>query len=237
MPFHNIFSKKQEKKIKVKSAKIIVDIHEKNSLVLANLIELGAETEIKSLEIGDYIVGNVIIERKTMQDFISSMLSRRLSEQLKNIAQYENRLLIIEGERLHERKISQLITNGVASKNHKDISINPNAIKGMILSVSLDFKIPVINTENERETSEYFFLLAKRQAKQKKEISLHSRIPPTKQEQKKYIIEGFQGIGPATAEKLLKKFGTVKNIIDSSGEELEKEIGKKADIFRIVDEN
>jgi Fanconi anemia group M protein len=186
---------------------------------LANLIELGAETEIKSLEIGDYMVGDVAIERKTMNDFISSMLSRRLLEQLKNMTQYENRLLILEG------------------KNRKETNINPNAIKGMILSISLNFKIPVINTENERETSEYFFLLAKQQAKQKTEISLHSRMPLTKQEQKKYIIESFQGIGPATAEKLLRKFGTIRNIINSSAEELEKEIGKKADIFRIVDEN
>ena len=219
MPFYNIFSKKPEKKAKAESVKITVDIHEKNSLVLANIIELGAKTEIKSLEIGDYIIGDIIIERKTMQDFISSMLNRRLSEQLKNIAQYENRILIIEG------------------KNRKEININPNAVKGMILSVSLDFKIPIINTENEKDTAEYMFLLAKHQSRQKTEISLHSRIPKTKEEQIKYVLESFQGIGPSTAEKLLKRFGTIKNIINSSKEELETEIGKKAGIFKIVDEN
>jgi len=218
MSFHNIFSKKSERKAKVESKRIIIDIHEKNSLILANLMELGAETEIKSLEIGDYLVGDTIIERKTMQDFISSMLNKRVLEQLKNMIQYKNRLLLIEG------------------KNIRDININPNAIKGMILSISLNFKIPVISTENEEETANYLFLLAKQQAKQKTEISLHSRIPKTKQEQKKYIIESFGGIGPATAEKLLKKFGTIKNIINSSKEELDKEIGKKAEIFEIVDE-
>jgi len=218
MPFHNIFSKKQEKKIKVKSAKIVVDIHEKNSFVLANLIELGAETEIKSLEIGDYVIGNTIVERKTAQDFVSSMLSRRLLEQLKNMCQYENKFLIIEG------------------KNRKEMSINPNAIRGMILSISLNFKIPIIITENEKETADYLFLLAKQQAKQKTEINLHSRIPRTREEQKKYILESFPGIGPATAKKLLEKFGTIKNIINSPKEELEKEIGRKADIFEIVNE-
>jgi len=237
MAFHNIFSKKPERVVRIQAKKIIVDIHEKNSLVLANLIESGAEIEIKSLEIGDYIIGDIIIERKTMQDFISSMLSRRLLEQLRNMTQYENRLLILEGERLHEHKLPQLITNGVASKNRNETNINPNAIKGMILSISLDFKIPVIATENEAETANYLFLLAKQQAKQKTELSLHARIPKPKQEQKKYIIESFGGIGPATAEKLLKKFGTIKNIINSSAEELEREIGKKADIFRIVYEN
>jgi len=218
MPFHNIFSKKPGEKAKIEAKKIIIDIHEKNSLVLANLIELGAETEIKSLEIGDYIIGDIIIERKTLRDFISSMLSRRLLEQLKNMNQYENKILILEG------------------KNRGETNINPNAIKGMILSISLDFKIPVISTENEKETASYLFLLAKQQAKNKTEINLHSRIPQTKEEQKKYIIESFQGIGPATAEKLLKKFGTIKSIVNSSEEELEKEIGKKAEVFRIVEE-
>jgi Fanconi anemia group M protein len=219
MPFYNIFTKKPDKKAKVEAGKVIIDIHEKNSLVLANLIELGAETEIKSLEIGDYIIGSVIIERKTMNDFISSMLSKRLLEQLNNMAQYENKLLILEG------------------KNRNETSINPNAIRGMILSISLNFKIPVIKTENEKETAEYLFLLAKQQAKPKTELNMHARIPKTKQEQKKYIIESFQGIGPATAEKLLKKFGTIKNVINSSVEELEKEIGKKAEVFKITEEN
>jgi len=219
MPFYNIFTKMPDKKAKVEAGKVIIDIHEKNSLVLANLIELGVETEIKSLEIGDYIIGNVIIERKTMNDFISSMLSKRLLEQLNNMTQYENRLLILEG------------------KNRNETSINPKAMGGMILSISLNFKIPVIKTENEKETAEYLFLLAKQQAKQKTELNMHARIPKTKQEQKKYIIESFQGIGPATAEKLLNKFGTIKEVINSSVEELEKEIGKKAEVFRITDEN
>ena len=219
MPFYNIFTKMPDKKAKVEAGKVIIDIHEKNSLVLANLIELGVETEIKSLEIGDYIIGNVIIERKTMNDFISSMLSKRLLEQLNNMTQYENRLLILEG------------------KNRNETSINPKAMGGMILSISLNFKIPVIKTENEKETAEYLFLLAKQQAKQKTELNMHSRIPKTKQEQKKYILESFQGIGPATAEKLFKKFGTIRNIVNSSVEELEKEIGKKAEVFKIADEN
>jgi len=46
-----------------------------------------------------------------------------------------------------------------------------------------------------------------------------------------YVLEGFPSIGPATAKKLLKKFKTLKNIINASDEELKKEIGKKAELF------
>ena len=86
---YNIFkNKKQEENKNLKKPIIIADIHEKNSLTLANLTELGAELQITSLQVGDYIVGDIVIERKTFQDFISSMLSKRLIQQLINMQQY-----------------------------------------------------------------------------------------------------------------------------------------------------
>ena len=42
-------------------------------------------------------------------------------------------------------------------------------------------------------------------------------------------MESFPNIGPKNAELLLKKFGSIRKIINSSQEELEKEVGKKAE--------
>ena len=201
----------------MKKPKIILDIHEKNSLVPAFLTELQCELITKSLEVGDYLINNIIIERKTFQDFVSSMLSKRLIEQLKNMQQYEKKIMIIEGEQNRDMA--------------KESKLNPNAIKGMILSTSLDFNIPIIRTKNEEETAIYLFLLAKRQLKARQEITLHSRIPKTKEEQKKYILESFPGIGPRTAEKLLKEFGSVKKVINATKEQLEKIMQKKSQDF------
>ena len=53
---------------------IIVDKREKNSLVISELIRRKIPIEIKQLEIGDYIIGDTIIERKTKSDFISSII-------------------------------------------------------------------------------------------------------------------------------------------------------------------
>lgn len=59
----------------------------------------------------------------------------------------------------------------------------------------------------------------------------------TKEEQSRYILEGFPGIGPKTAKKLIKKFKTVKDVINAPEEELKKEIGKKAENFiRIINQ-
>jgi Fanconi anemia group M protein len=213
---YDIFKNKKREEGKEQKPIIILDIHEKNSLVLANLTEMGTELQLTNLEVGDYLINNTIIERKTFSDFISSMLSKRLIEQLKNMQQYEKKLLILEG------------------KQNKEINIHPNAIKGMILSASLELNTPIIQTENEKETATYLFLLAKRQLKPSQELSLHSRIPKTKEEQKRYILESFPEIGPKTAEKLLKEFKTIKHIINSTKENLEKVIGQKAKSFEII---
>lgn len=213
MPLFNIFKNKRQTQnnsfAKIKP-KIIADIHEKDSLIIPELIELGAEVEIKPLEVSDYIINNIAIERKTIADFASSMISKRLIQQLENMLQYEKRILIIEG------KI-------------EDARINPKAIIGMMLSIELDKKIPIIQTKNTQDTANYLFILAKQQLKGVQESTLHSRKPKSKQEQVQYIIESFPDIGPKNAKILIQKFKTIKDIINASPEELEAEIGKKAD--------
>jgi len=97
MPLFNIFKNKKSKENKSESKKpqITADIHEKDSPIFSNLIELGAEINIMPLQVGDFLINNTIIERKTLSDFISSMLSKRLIQQLSNMQQYNKRLLII----------------------------------------------------------------------------------------------------------------------------------------------
>ncbi|MDP1729210.1 MAG: ERCC4 domain-containing protein [archaeon] len=195
--------------------KIIVDTREKNSLVIANLSK-ESEIILQTLEIGDYLIGNTIIERKTFSDFISSMLNKRLIEQLRQMQKYENKILILEGKDFEEFE-------------EKETKINPNAIRGMMLSISLDFKTPIIFTKDTEDTAKFLIVLAKQQLKKKTEFTLHSKKPLSKKEQKQYIIESFPNIGPKTAKILLQKFNSIKNIINAPQEDLEKEICKKAE--------
>jgi Fanconi anemia group M protein len=174
-----------------------------------------------NLEVGDYLVGNTIIERKTFSDFISSMLSKRLFEQLNNMKQYNKRLLILEGRDFEKLNYGK---------------INPNSLRGLILSISLEYEIPIIFTMDSKETATYLYLLAKRGIKSSMDLTFHTQKGQTKKEKIKYIVESFSNIGPKNAEKLLKKFKTIKNIVNASKEELYKEIGKKAEEFSILDE-
>jgi ERCC4-type nuclease len=213
-PISNLFSKPKQK--------IFIDYREKKSMVASELIKLGYEVEFLELKVGDYLVNNIAIERKTVSDFISSMINKRLSKQLEELQQYENKLLLIEGIEEHE----------LYSDNSE--GMNANAIRGFLLSILLKHKIPIIFTKNTEDTAKFIDVLAR---KKEVESSLNATKKSfNKKEQMQFILEGFPGIGPKTAKKLLEKFKTIKNIFSASPEELEKEIGKKSDIFKLVGE-
>lgn len=72
---------KQEIKIPKKPIKIIVDVREKN---MAKLLHNYANIELKTLEVGDYVLSDrVVVERKTAEDFVNSIIDKRLFSQLK----------------------------------------------------------------------------------------------------------------------------------------------------------
>ncbi len=219
--FLEIFSKRPEKIIK-EQPKIIADYREKNSLVISKLIGMNAEVKIKELKVGDYIANSTVVERKTAADFISSMKNKRLSKQLDELQQYKNKLLIIEG--YEDLPIFE---------ENKD-GINPNAVRGYLLSISLKHNTPIIFSKNETDTAKYLLLLAK---KKESEASLNAKKKAlNKKEQMQFILEGFPGIGPKTAKKLLKEFGSLEKLFNAKPEKIESLIGKKAQTFSILRE-
>ncbi|MEM3091225.1 MAG: ERCC4 domain-containing protein [Candidatus Pacearchaeota archaeon] len=219
----NIFLNK-EKNVKEKT-KILIDYREKNSLIISELIALGLEIEIKELKVADYIVGDVVIERKTVQDFFSSMINRRLLKQLEELNQYPKRILIIEG--IYEQELY--------SDSKEKGGIHANAIRGFLLSIILKYQVPIIFTKDYQDTAKFISILAK---KRTKEIPLNANKKTlNKKERLQFILEGFPGIGPKNAKKLLKEFKTIKNVINAEEEKLKKIIGKKADsIIKLIRE-
>lgn len=227
--FENIFLKRErtinpKNKLEEKQ-KIIADYREKNSLVPSELVSLGLEVEFKELKVADFIVKNIAVERKTVSDFISSMINKRLLNQLEELQQYEKKLLIIEG--IDEQELYN---------DDNSQGINSNAIRGFLLTILLRHNIPILFTKNYKDTARFLSLIAK---KEKHEMSTRAvKKSRNKKEQMQYIIEGFPGIGPKLAKKLLEKLGSIKNIINTPEEELKKLIGKKAKIIKeITEEN
>ena len=130
------------------------------------------------------------------------MINQRLLKQIEELKQYENKLLIIEG--ISEQELY----------NENNAGINPNAIRGFILSILLKHKIPIIFSKNSEDTAKFIEILSKRK---EKEINLNAKKKTLdKKEQLQFIIESFPGVGPKKAKKLLEKFGSIQNIILSS---------------------
>ncbi len=206
--------------------KIYADYREKGSGVIKELIDLGIKINLEKIEIGDYILSSdVAVEYKTMKDFVDSLIDGRLLSQVRELKKYDKPLVIVEGD---EDIYSQR-------------KVHPNAIRGMISSIILDFGIPVLYTKNFKDTAALLAVIAKReQIKNIKEVSLHTQKPMTLKEHQEYIVSSLPGIGPNLAKPLLKKFRTVKRVINASEDKLKK-IGligeKKAKRIKEVLEN
>ncbi len=227
----NIFSKAKNKiqskqkttyKQKQIPIPIKIDHREKTSLVPAILIQkkqkhnINLKIEFKQLEIADYIINNLAIERKTFSDFASSIINKRLATQLIEIKKYPKQLLIVEG------KI-----------DYKNSRIHENALRGMLLSTILDSQVPIIFAKNQEETAKFIFTIIKKLQKNPQEFSLRqSKTFKTIKQQKQFILEGFPDIGPTKAKNLLKEFKTLKNIFNTPQEQLEKILGKKSTQFK-----
>jgi len=218
---HNIFSaKKQTIKKDLPKPKIVIDYREKQSLVAAELVKIGFEIEFKELKVADYLVNDVAIERKTISDFISSMINKRLIKQLEELQQYKNKLLIIEG--IDEQEIYP-----------ENNSVSQNSVRGFLLSILLKHQIPMLFTQNYKDTAQFIYRIA---MKKNQEMSIRANKKSlNKKEQMQFILEGFPGIGPKNAKKLLEKFSTLQNVFSAPQDELQKVIGKKAEIFLITE--
>ncbi len=189
---------------------IYADVRESRSGIVKKLSE-SAHVVLKQLEVADYVLSDRVgVERKTVDDFLESMVNRNrdLFGQLIELKRaYQRPILIIEGDGLYTKR-----------------RIHPNAIRGALVSIILDFNIPIIFTGNEQETADILLNIAKREQEDKqREIALHSgKTSRTLKEEQEYIVSAISGVGPVIARNLLRHFQTIENIVNASRDDLEK---------------
>lgn len=216
------------KEFEKEKLKVFADSRETGDVV-KQLIEQGIEIESKRLDVADFIISNRIgIERKSVQDFVNSIIDKRLLQQIKELKNnFESPLIILEGE--------------------EDIysvrNIHQNAIRGMLSAIVIDFKVPIIWTKSPLDTAAFIKVLAKREQDGKdKDFGVRfDKKPLTTKEQQEFIVESLPGVGPTLAKSLLREFKSVKKLVNTKKEKLEKveNIGpKKAEsIISIFEED
>jgi Fanconi anemia group M protein len=208
---------------------IFVDSREQASNAVRELSKFeNVVIKVKQLELGDYVLSDeVIVERKTVEDFLNSMLDGRLFSQLINLsANCKKPLMIIEGDK------KELFTLR---------NIHENAIKGALSSILLDYQVPILFSDSVQETVSFLYLIAKREQLGKgKEIRLRvGRKGLTENELQQFVVESLPSVGPTLAKNLLRKFGSVKKIFNADEKKLMKTemIGEKKakEIRKLID--
>lgn len=185
---------------------IKADYREKGSAVLKELLDLNVDIDLANLSIGDYALSeDLVVEYKNIKDFVDSIIDGRLLSQARDLKQYTKHLIIIEGD------------EDIYSQRR----IHPNAIRGMMATISINMRIPIIQTKNPRETAAFLKLIAEReQNPENKDFQLHTSKPMNDKEIQEYIVGSFPGIGGSLAPELLKHFKSIKNIVNASEKDL-----------------
>ncbi len=172
------------------------------------------EVRLETLEVGDYVLSDrVVVERKSVADFVDSLVGgdRSVFEQVRAMARHYSRpIVIVEGDGLYEQR-----------------DVHPNAIRGALSSLAVDFGASVLRTEGEADTTELLAVIAGReQDVSSREVSVHGeKGAKTLGEQQEYVVSSIAEIGPVTARSLLDEFGTVEAVMIASEDELQEADG------------
>lgn len=188
----------------------------------------GAEPRIERLELGDILVrSRILIERKTANDLASSVLDGRLFRQISGLrASPFEPLVILEGE----------------MDDQTSEHFAPEAFRGALLSICLDWRVPVIASKSVEDTAHWILALLNRLESgqdapdwrwvtptgqrvprdQMQSRPVRRAVPSSFQRRKTSLemLSRIPGIGPTKAEFLLDHFKTLAGVIAASKEEL-----------------
>ena len=192
---------------KPKGITITADYREKGSAVMKSLLAEDATLDLKQLEVGDYQVGDdVVVEYKTVKDFVDSIVDGRLLSQLSALRSVYKPVIIIEGQ----------------EDMYGQRRVNPAAIRGMIATIMLSYHIPLMRTTSPHDTAGVLLAMARRvQQPEDRSHTPHAAKPWTLKERQEYVVGSLPGIGPKLAKPLLKHFGTVRQVLEATEEDLQ----------------
>lgn len=187
-------------------ARLIVDSRESQSGLVQLLSAGGADVSVEELECGDYVLADgMAVERKTAEDFVGSVMDRRLFLQIEMLkSTYAKIYILVEGDLFATES-----------------AIAAESVIGALSYITVIEGIPVISTYNTAHTAA-MLLTMQRHALEGLgyEIPLRGSKPKSRAPQAQYLVEGLPSIGPSAAKKLLAHFGSAHAIFAATPEQL-----------------
>lgn len=186
--------------------RIIVDDREWRTGIAELLQNSRIDVTVKRLLYGDYLVdGKLVVERKTANDFVVSILDGRLFNQIRELKKIRWRVVfMIEGDPYRT--------------GH---GINPTAVRGALTSVSAVWQVPVIYSSSTQDTASLLQILADQLKFQQDVLPLRGGYRPKRLRNRQlFILQGLPGVGARVALKLLLHFKSVAGVFSAGMEEL-----------------
>jgi len=199
---------------------IYIDHRERGSSIVRELLNEPIELRQESLPVGDFLLSDrVAVERKTGQDFTTTLMRGDLFDQLIELKQtFQKPLLLLEGT--------------ISS------SMSPAAIQGAIASVMVDYNIPIIRTQNERETIDMLVTIARREQREKQHTPVirGSSSTETLFDEQLSLLAALPNINNVLAERILREFKTPRQFFNASIDDMRKVHGIGTQIASRLDQ-
>ncbi|MGB8424286.1 MAG: ERCC4 domain-containing protein [Desulfobacterales bacterium] len=184
----------------------IVDYREQPSGIIELMRGADIDVEVKKVACGDIIIdGIVTVERKTATDFVVSITDGRLFRQAANLKRNcDHPVFIIEGNPLQT-----------------GLEINRVAVRGAILNIQTVWNIPVVHSQSTVDSIEVMQVMAHQFEKMSNLMTPRAGYRPRRLSTRQlYVLQGFPGVGPHVAKRLLNHFGSVSAALAASVETL-----------------
>ncbi|MBI2583260.1 MAG: hypothetical protein HYW25_01210 [Candidatus Aenigmarchaeota archaeon] len=190
------------------SVVIHADVHEKDTIV-SKILQKRCDVRFHKLISGDYCLSKRLgVERKTVPDFLQSIIDKRLFSQLRELKRnFSKPLLLIEGNGADLYSLRQM---------------NENAIRGALSSIVTGYSIPILWTHSPHESAEMLLSLARReQLKLKKSTGLREKKKfKSLNQHQLFLLSGLPGVSDEKAKALLKFFGSPSAVFAATDKEL-----------------
>lgn len=176
---------------------VIADDREAGSEVVKELLARpDCQVAIRRLPIADYQVADrLLFERKTLPDLVASIADGRLFRQANRLALGRLRgVILLEG----------------GAKEIADSGMSREAIQGALICVSLVLGIPLVRARDAKESAKLMIYAARQmQHVMSGALARPGARPKSKLKIQLHILQGLPGVGPARAQRLLERYGSV----------------------------
>jgi Fanconi anemia group M protein len=185
--------------------RVVVDGREGRSGLPEAVASVWPRTFAGRLPVGDVEIGpRVLVERKTVSDFVLSLEDGRLFRQAMALTRTSvSPLLVVEGEDPFDAA-----------------RLPPEALRGVLLTLLVGYRLPILRTGSLEETALSVARIARHEERRLARRETAEPARPTAARRAMEILASIPGVGDRRARKLLSSFGSVAAVTAAPEEDL-----------------